>query len=305
MLDISLLGTSGMMPLPDRWLSSMIARYNGKMILIDCGEGTQITLKLCGWGFKNIELICFTHYHADHISGLVGMLLAIGNSGRTEDINIIGPQGLKTIIKGLLVIAPELPFNINLIEFQSNGQMQYESDGYSILAASADHLIPCLAYKLSIPRKGKFDVNKANKLKLPIIYWNRLQNGETLEYEGKIFTPDMVLGSDRKGLSITYCTDTRPTDSIINLAKDSDLFICEGMYGEDEKKNKAIENKHMLFSEAAQIAKAANVKELWLTHFSPSLNKPEEFLNVAKKIFPNTIVGYDRISKTFKFDERD
>ncbi len=303
MLDISLLGTSGMMPLPDRWLSSMIARYNGKMILIDCGEGTQITLKLCGWGFKNIELICFTHYHADHISGLVGMLLAIGNSGRTEDINIIGPHGLKTIIKGLLVIAPELPFNINLIEFPSNGQMQYEADGYSILATPADHLIPCLAYKLIIPRKGKFDVNKANKLKLPITYWNRLQNGETLEYKGKIFTPDMVLGSDRKGLSITYCTDTRPTDSIMNLAKDSDLFICEGMYGEEEKKNKAIENKHMLFSEAAQLAKAANVKELWLTHFSPSLTKPEEFLNVAKKIFPNTIVGYDRISKTFKFGE--
>ncbi len=303
MLDISLLGTSGMMPLPDRWLSSMIARYNGKMILIDCGEGTQITLKLCGWGFKNIELICFTHYHADHISGLVGMLLAIGNSGRTEDINIIGPHGLKTIIKGLLVIAPELPFNINLIEFQSNGQMQYETDGYSILATSADHLIPCLAYKLIIPRKGKFDVNKANKLKLPVKYWHKLQNGEALEYEGKIFTPDMVLGSNRKGLSITYCTDTRPTDNIMNLAKDSDLFICEGMYGEDEKKNKAIENKHMLFSEAAQLAKAANVKELWLTHFSPSLTKPEEFLNVAKKIFPNTIVGYDRISKTFKFGE--
>lgn len=303
MLDVSLLGTSGMMPLPDRWLSSMIARYNGKMILIDCGEGTQITLKLCGWGFKNIELICFTHYHADHISGLPGMLLAIGNSGRTEDINIIGPQGLKTIIKGLLVIAPELPFNINLIEFQSKGQMQYEADGYSILSTPADHLIPCLAYKLSIPRKGKFDVNKANKLKLPVKYWHKLQNGETLEYEGKVFTPDMVLGSDRKGLSITYCTDTRPTDSIINLAKDSDLFICEGMYGEEEKKNKAIENKHMLFSEAAQIAKAANVKELWLTHFSPSLTKPEEFLNVAKKIFPNTIVGYDRISKTFKFGE--
>lgn len=303
MLDISLLGTSGMMPLPDRWLTSMVARYNGKMILIDCGEGTQITLKLCGWGFKAIELICFTHYHADHISGLPGMLLAIGNSGRTETLNIIGPIGLKRVIEGLLVIAPELPFDINLIELPLNQQMHYEVSGYNILATPVEHLIPCVGYRIDIPRKGKFDVERAKQLQIPKNYWSKLQSGENIEYMDKIFTSDMVLGNNRKGLSVTYCTDTRPTNNIINLAKNSDLFICEGMYGEDEKKDKAIENKHMLFSEAAQLAKDANVKELWLTHFSPSLTKPEDFLSVATKIFPNTVVGYDRISRTFKFDK--
>lgn len=303
MLDVSLIGTSGMMPLPNRWLTSMVMRYNGKMLLIDCGEGTQITLKLCGWGFKSIEVICFTHYHADHISGLPGILLAISNSGRTEPITIIGPVGLKRVVDSLKVITPDLPFDTNYVELPFNKHICYDRNGYIITAVPAEHTVPCIAYRIDVPRKGKFDITRAKSNGIPQSYWKTLQSGQNIEYEGKVFYPHMVLGEQRKGLSVTYCTDTRPTENISNLAKDSDLFICEGMYGEDDKKSKALENKHMLFSEAAKLAKTANVQELWLTHFSPSLTKPEDFLSVATKIFSNTLIGYDRISKTLSFEE--
>lgn len=302
MLDITLLGTSGMMPLPNRWLTSMVARYNGRMALIDCGEGTQITLKLCGWGFKSIETICFTHYHADHISGLPGILLAIGNAGRTETVTLIGPVGLKYVVSGLRVIAPDLPFDIEYVEIEQNQSIHFEKNNCNLYAIPVDHMIPCLAYRIDIPRKGKFDVKRAEEYKIPQRFWKVLQNGQSVEYDGQIYTSDMVLGEKRKGIRVTYCTDTRPIKDIEIFAENSDLFICEGMYGDNEKLDKAIEHKHMLFSEAAQLAKSANVKQLWLTHFSPSMSKPDEFLDAAKNIFPNTTIGYDRISTSIAFE---
>lgn len=302
MLEISLLGTGGMMPLPNRWLTSMVARCNGKMILIDCGEGTQITLKLQGWGFKAIELICFTHYHADHISGLPGMLLAIGNSGRTEPITLIGPSGLYAVVNGLRVIAPELPFELKYIELP-NTQISYKFNEYTISSIPVDHLVKCVSYRIDISRKGKFDVDRANLLGIPKNLWGILQNGSNVEYENKTYTPNMVLGSDRKGLRVTYCTDTRPIQNISEFALESDLFICEGMYGEDDQKEKALKKKHMVFSEAAKLAQNAKVKELWLTHFSPSLTQPDLFLKVAKSIFQNTTIGYDRLTKSLSFEE--
>lgn len=305
MLDISLLGTSGMMPLPNRWLTSMAVRYCGKMILVDCGEGTQITLKQQGWGFKAIELICFTHYHADHISGLPGILLAIGNSGRTQPLTLMGPVGLKKIVDGLTVIAPELPFDINYIEIPFDNEIAYEQHGFVVSALPVDHIIACMAYRIDIPRKGKFDPAKAKLNNIPQSLWKYLQNGETIDNQGVIYTPDMALGRGRKGLRITYCTDTRPIKNIEEFASGSDLFICEGMYGQDDKKEKAIQNRHMLFSEAATLARNANVHELWLTHFSPSLTKPEEHLEIAKAIFDNTKIGYDRMTKTLFFNNED
>ena len=112
MLDVCLLGTGGMMPLPYRWLTSLLVRYNGSSLLIDCGEGTQIAIKEKGWSFKPIDVICFTHYHGDHISGLPGLLLTMGNADRTEPLTLIGPKGLERVVNSLRVIAPELPFQI-------------------------------------------------------------------------------------------------------------------------------------------------------------------------------------------------
>ena len=302
MIDVALLGTGGMMPMPERFLSSMLLRINGRLILVDCGEGTQVTLKMLGWGFKAIDTICFTHYHADHISGLPGMLLTIGNSGRTEPVKLIGPPGLKKVVEGLRLIFPELPFKLEYIEID-NVDCVIDFNDFSLKTNEGDHRIKCLSYRFDISRKGKFSVEKAKTLGLPVNMWSILQKGGTTEYNGKIYTSDMVLGNARKGISLSFCTDTRPVDSLVNFINGSDLFVCEGMYGENEKQKKAIEYKHMLFSEAAKLAKLGNVKELWLTHLSPSMKEPELFIDNAKNIFANTKVGYDRMYTRINFEE--
>lgn len=303
MLDICLLGTGGMMPLPNRRLTSLMLKYNGKNILIDCGEGTQIALKEKGWSFRPIETICFTHFHADHISGLPGMLLTMGNAQRTEELTIVGPKGVEFVVNSLRVIAPELPFPIRFIELTGKTEI-IEFDGYSIEAFKVSHNVACYGYTFRIPRKGMFQMEKAMELDLPKMFWNKLQKGESICYNDKTYLPHMVMGPDRKGIKVTYCTDTRPIKLISECANKADLFICEGMYGEKDKEAKAREYKHMTFYEAAQLAKEADVKELWLTHYSPSLVRPEEFMEEVRKIFPHAKPGKDLKSTTINFEDQ-
>ena len=302
MLDICLLGTGGMMPLPGRWLTSLMTRYNGSNLLIDCGEGTQIAIKEKGWTVKPLDVICFTHYHADHISGLPGLLLAMGNAERTEPVTMVGPRGLERVVNGLRVIAAELPFEIKFIEI-TEAERVLELAGYRITAFRVSHNMICYGYSLEILRQGKFDVERAKPQNIPLKFWNPLQKGQTMEENGVVYTPDMVLGADRKGLKVTYCTDSRPTASIAAHAADSDLFICEGMYGEPEKQQKAREHKHMTMAEAAEIAREAKVKELWLTHYSPSMVHPKWYLNDTRKIFPAAYLGEDGKTLEMKFEE--
>lgn len=302
MLDVCLLGTGGMMPLPRRWLTALMARYNGSSILIDCGEGTQIAIKEKGWSFNPIDVICFTHYHADHISGLPGLLLTMGNADRTKPVTMIGPRGLERVVNAMRIVAPELPFEIKFIEL-SEKEESIELDGYTINAFRVNHNIICYGYSIIIDRAGKFSVERAKEQNIPLKYWNRLQKGEVIQTDETIYTPQMVLGEARKGIKVTYSTDTRPTESIIKAATGADLFICEGMYGEPDKEGKAKEYKHMTFKEAADIAAAAKPREMWLTHYSPSLIRPEEYMEYVKKIFPNAKAGRDGKSIDLMFDE--
>ncbi len=302
MLDVCLLGTGGMMPLPYRWLTALMLRYNGKSILIDCGEGTQIALREKGWSPNPIDIICFTHYHADHISGLPGMLLTMGNAERTEPLTLIGPRGLTKVVNSLRIIAPELPFSIECIEIEGNEQV-FSFEGFRIEAFKVNHNVVCYGYSMSIDRAGRFDRERAQQQQIPMKLWSRLQKGEIIEEEGRVFTPDMVLGADRKGLKVTYCTDTRPTESILQHAKGSDLLILEGMYGEPDKLAKAREHRHMTMYEAAKIARDAQVPELWLTHYSPSLMRPDEFIPEVRKIFPGAIAARDGRTVELNFEE--
>ena len=266
MLDVCLLGCGGMMPLPYRWLTAMMARCDGSSLLIDCGEGTQIAIKEKGWSFKPIDVICFTHYHGDHISGLPGLLLTMGNADRKEPLTLIGPKGLERVVSALRVIAPELPFPIIYKEIEG-AEQTFELNGYRLKAFRVKHNVICYGYTIEIDRAGKFDVQRATEQKIPKEYWKHLQKGETVELDGRILKPEMVLGPPRRGIKLTYCTDTRPTDSIRKNAKGSDLFICEGMYGEKEKAEKVKETIQMAIVKrypnnagALALARAVTVK---------------------------------------------
>ena len=296
-----------MLPLPNRWLTALLVRYGGTQILIDCGEDTQITLRQQGWSFKDIDYICFTHYHGDHISGLPGLLLTMGNCDRTEPVTLIGPKGLKRIVEGLLLIAPGLPFPLQYVELtkeQIDQQEELKLGTLFVRPGRADHGVPCVGYSIEVKRRPRFDPERAKANHVPLMYWRYLQAGESRTGEdGTVYDPSMVLAEERKGLKVTYCTDSRPKDSLVRLAEGSDLFICEGMYGENENLDKAKKHKHMIFSEAANIAKEAGVKELWLTHYSPSLIHPEEFMPTVWNIFPDAAPGKDGKSIELKFED--
>lgn len=297
MIDVTLIGTGGMLPLPNRFLSSCLIEYNGKSILIDCGEGTQVSLSKGKYHIIKIDLILITHSHADHVTGLPGLLLSIGNSGRVEPLYIAVPRGQVKIINSLLIVCGFLPYEVRIVELPDKSY-SFEKIGLNITTISLNHHINCLGYSIELNLKPRFLPEKAKKLNIPVKLWRILHNGESVEFDNNKVTPDMVLGEKRNPVKISYVTDTRPTNSINEIVKDSDLFICEGMYGDDDSKENAVSKKHMTFSEAAQIAKDSNVKELWLTHYSPSLTNPGEYLNYAKKTFENTVAGYDLMKKT-------
>ena len=302
MLDVCLLGTGGMMPLPQRHLTSLLTRFNGSSLLIDCGEGTQIAIKEYGWSFKSIDTICLTHYHADHVSGLPGLLLAIANADRTEPLTIIGPKGLARVVGGLRVIAPELPYEIHLQEITEKEQT-FQLDGFQVRAFRLQHNMICYGYTLEIARAGRFDAERAQAQGIPLKYWNLLQKGETITDGEKTYTPDMVLGAERKGLKLVYATDSRPLAVIAEQASGADLLICEGMYGDEEKEEKAIAHRHMTLYDAAELAAQAQPDALWLTHYSPSMMHPEWYLKKIRKIFPAAELGEDGKTTVLQFAE--
>ena len=255
-----------------------------------------------GWSFKPIDTICFTHYHGDHIGGLPGLLLTMGNSDRTEPLTLIGPPGLEKVVNALRIIAPGLPFPIIFKEITEPVQT-FQLTGYRLKAFKVNHNVTCYGYTMEIDRAGKFDAERARGAEIPLKYWSKLQKGEVITEDAVTYTPDMVMGPARKGIKLTYCTDTRPTESLVENAKKSDLFICEGMYGDLEKIPDAKSKKHMMFQEAAKIAAQAEVKELLLTLYSPSLPSPEFYMEEVHKIFSNTFPGKDGKSVELGFEE--
>lgn len=304
MLDVTLTGCGGTIPLKNRWLSSCFMRHNGKCLMIDCGEGTQIAMKLASLPFKPIGVICISHYHADHMSGLPGMLLSMGGEGRTEPVTIIGPAHIEKYVRALLTIAPELPFEV-ICRPVTERTETVVIDGFHITAFRVNHTLPTYGFSVHIPRVGKFDRDRAIANNVPLRVWSALQKNESVEYDGVTYTSDMVLGPRRRGIKVTYCTDTRPTPIIPEMAYDSDLFICEGMYGDEDKHDKATKTKHMTFAEAASLARDASPRRFWLTHFSPSMPNPCDYISEAREIFPTAECGHDGRSITLLFDEEN
>ena len=296
MLDVCLPGTGGTVPRLDRFLSCCYMRYEGRGLLIDCGEGTQLAVKKAGFSLGKIEAILLTHFHADHCSGLPGLLLSMGNEGHTDPLTICGPRGVDEIVRSLTVIASELPFRVRtktLGDFDTA-----EAGDFRITAFELRHSCPCLGYDIRIPRSGRFDVAKAAARGVPQRLWSKLQKGESLEG----FTPGDVLGEARRGIHVTYAVDTRPCTIISTMAADADLLVCEGMF-EREKRDRAAESSHMTMEEAARLAKDAECRRLWLTHFSPALPDPTVCFDEARAVFPDAVLGTDGLTETIRFDE--
>lgn len=302
MLDVCLLGCGGMLPLPKRFLTSLLIRHGGKSILIDCGESTQVALHLCGWSVKQIDHILITHFHGDHVVGLPGLLMTMGNNGRTEPVHIWGNPGLQRILDGLLVVCPQLPFEVVCHDITET-DYQFMAGSLQVQALPVEHRVPCVAYSLVLPRAGKFDAARAKARNIPLQYWASLQKGQTVTDGDAIYYPEDVLGAPRRGLKLTYATDCRPSEALTNLAQNSDLFVAEGLYGDEEKQPGAAEKGHMVYSEAATMARNAKVGQLWLTHYSPAMLEPEEHLSVAQNIFANSRCGTNLMTTTLKFQE--
>ena len=302
MVELCLLGTGGTLPMKDRALSSLYVRVNGRAMLVDCGEGTQVGIRRLGWGFRCLEGLLLTHFHGDHCTGLAGLLLSLEKAGKTEPFDIYGPAGLKRIVEGLCVIVPKLSYPVLLHEFPAGGA-DPEIIGLRIHAFPVDHGMPCYGFRMELPRKGVFDPERAAALKVPMKEWKTLQNGESVRAGLKKIRPEDVMGPERKGISFVFSTDTRPCETLYKYARGVDLAILEGMYSEEDKMPLAVKNHHMLFREAAEIAAKCGAEKLILTHYSTSTEEPEADLPAAQAIFPETAAGRDGMIIRLKYPQ--
>jgi ribonuclease Z len=302
MIDIALLGTGGMMPLPRRWLSSLLMRVDGDVILFDCGEGTQVAWRATGWSFRRLSTICISHTHSDHIAGLPGLFHTVANTGRTEPITIYGPVGLAEVVQGLRVIAPHLPYPVEVRELES-GESFPLPEGMQGACVAGEHALPVLAYRIDLARQRRFLADRARSLGIPTSLWRTLQDGEQVTLDDRIIEADEVMGPPRPGISMAYVTDTRPTPAIAELIAGVSLLVCEGTYGDDAHAEKAVRNQHMTFREAATLARDAGARQLWITHFSPGVDNPHAFTGNAHEIFPDVVIGHDGMTTSLVFSD--
>lgn len=315
MFDLTLLGSGGGMPMPNRFLSSMIISYKGRKILIDCGEATQVAMRKYKTGFKSLDIICITHCHGDHVFGLPGLLSTMGNSDRVEPITIIGPKGIGDVMNIFLYLIPYLPFEIKIIEDPKtplylnmdskvliiNNNRDLYNEEIIISTLELEHSAACIGYSFYLTRKREFHPERAIEKGIPQNIWGSLQNGESIVVKDIIYTPEMVLGESREGIKLSYITDTRPINAIVDFIKDSDLLVCEGTYGDSEDLPKAIKNFHMTFEEAGNLASRGNVDKLLITHFSTAMDEVDIYIDNAKEKFQNVILAYDGLKKTLNY----
>ena len=298
-LEVFVLGTSGMQPLPNRFLTSSVVRRNGELFLFDCGEGTQVSLKMLNLHWKRINRIFISHMHADHVTGLPGMLMLSSQVDRTEPLYIYGPERLKEYIEANRKLL-DMYINYEIIFVPVMPGIILETEEYSVEAVPLVHTKPCFGYILKEKdRAGEFSVEQANALNIPCgPMWGQLQKGMDVVLEdGTVIHPNQVLGPQRHGVKFSYITDTMYMGHIAKHVADSDLLLCEGMFTRELSED-AYEKKHMTSSQAAQIAKDANVKKLGLIHYSPRYSDKELHALKAEacEIFENTVLCRDRYS---------
>jgi len=298
-LEAFVLGCGGMMPLPYRHLTSVLLRREGDLFLFDGGEGTQVSLRSLNLKWKKINAIFVSHTHADHITGIPGLMMLSSQVDRVEPLYIYGPPKIAEYIessRNILDMYINYPVIVKEIVAPC---VCYEGDGFYVRAFPLKHTKTCVGYTLEeLDRPGEFDPEKAKKLNVPCgALWSKLQHGETVKSaDGEDVHSAQVMGKQRSGRKFSYVTDTMYLDSIANEVRGSDLLICEGMFAE-EFKEQAHEKKHMTTKQAAKIAKDANVDKMGLIHYSPRYTDRElkPLLDEAREVFPNTVLTRDRM----------
>ncbi len=306
-LEAFILGCGGMMPLPYRHLTSVLVRREGDLFLFDCGEGTQVALKRLNLKWKKINTIFISHTHADHITGLPGMLMLSSQVNRSEPLYIMGPPKTKEYVEtSRRVLDMHINYEIIVKELNEPG-IVYSTDEFQIRSFWLEHSKPCMGYTLEeFERPGEFNPEKAKALKVPCgPLWAKLQAGNSVQSEdGKTVKPEEVMGAKRKGRKFSFVTDTKYIPSIANEVKNSDFFVCESMFEKGMEKE-AEEKKHMTCTQSAQIAKDAQVKKMALIHYSPRYTDKDlkRLLDQAQKIFPDTILSRDKMH--IKIDYKD
>jgi ribonuclease Z len=291
-LDLVFLGTSGSMPTARRAPSALLLRRGGDKLLIDCAEGTQRQLMRSTIGLPELREIFLTHFHADHYLGLPGMLKTFALRGRELPITIYGPRGLTDLFGALRRIFGRLTYPYELVELRPGDVVG--RDDYRIVTFEVSHGVPSLGYALiEETRPGRFDVARADAL--GVIAGperGRLQAGETIQLtDGSVVAPEQVLGEPRPGRKVCITGDTAPSLSFLDLAEGADVLVHEATFCEDERE-RARETQHATAKEAAQVAAAASVRMLALTHLSSRYFGPEA-AKEARAVFPETVVPRD------------
>ncbi|MBO4509040.1 MAG: ribonuclease Z [Spirochaetaceae bacterium] len=299
-LEAFVLGCGGMMPLPYRHLTSVLLRREGDLFLFDGGEGTQVSLRRLNLKWKKINAIFVSHTHADHVTGLPGILMLSSQVDRTEPLYIIGPPKIAEYIEtSRKVLDMYINYPIVVKEITEPGVV-YSGEDFYVRAFPLKHTKTCVGYTLEeLERPGEFNPEKAKELGVPCgPLWSKLQHGESvMTDDGKLVRPEEVMGKNRSGRKVSYVTDTMYLPSIADEVRGSDLLFCEGMFTE-EYADQAAEKKHMTAKQAARIAKDANVGKMALIHYSPRYSDYElnGILSEAKEIFPETVLSRDRMS---------
>jgi ribonuclease Z len=303
-LDLVFLGTSASMPTAQRAPAAFLLRRGGERLLFDCAEGTQRQLQRSNLGLPDIEEIFLTHYHADHFLGLPGMLKTFALRGRDEPgLTVYGPRGLKDLFSKLRPFLGRLPYELTTVELEPGEQL--ERGEYVLQAVAVEHGVSAVGYALvEHDRPGRFDVEAADALGVPPGRERGvLQNGEPITLpDGRVITPDSVLGAARPGRKIVLTGDTAPSPRVVQSAYKADLLVHEATFSEDEK-DRARETMHSTAAEAAEVAKLAEVKQLALTHLS-SRFFGSELAGEARAIFPETVVPRDFDVVHVPFPER-
>lgn len=301
MIDVLLLGNGAMVPLPDRPLSSLLMRVNGSLVLFDCGEGTQVQMRRFHWGFKDLDAICLSHLHADHVAGLPGLFHTVANAGRTEPMHLYGPRGTLEVIRGLRVIAQWLPYDMVVHELDG-GEVIDLLPGVRATVALGEHRVTCLGWRVDVDRQPAFDPEAARQLHVPQPAWGALQRGEPYRDGDRVVQPEAVLGPPRKGASFAFTTDTRPTPALQELAHGVDLLVCECTYARDDDAEKALMWGHMTLREACTMAATIGAGALWLTHFGGTIDDPLALEAEANAMFPEATIGVPGLTGTIAFE---